>query len=1045
MTLENYVAELGRRMRAARMLRGMALLLAAVLGLTAACAWYLLAVVPGSALVLALRLLLYLLLGAGVILLMARWRRDQRKVVVDLEARVPAFAGRLQTLADARARGGRSALLPLLGSECERIAGQHPAASVVTRWEWLVPSLGAGAALMALALLLSPVAGFWGSASQRLWFGDLFATGEPRIVVAPGNAVVPRGFDVVIEAEAEAFPAAEMTLSARFESGGDWQEARMSRLSDDRYGFVFVAVGEEIDYYVRSRGVASERFSIRVADLPRITSLRLSYEFPAWTGLEREDREDGDVAALPGTRIDVAAQTDKPVAEAFLVINDEPLAMTASSEALTRAFEVAEAGTWHLAVPHEGELARISDRFLITVTPDSAPEVAYVWPGRDRQATAIEEVAMEFSASDDYGVTGLTLNFAVNGGAWQGAALDPEAAAHLLRLEDLRTDAERALAAGDVIALYLEATDHSQTTRSDLYFVDVRPFDRRYRESQQSGGSEGSGGDDLDIAQRQKEILTATWNLINKNTDEDAERGDIEREASVVAMLQVKLREQVEVLVERASARMLDQDDNVADFVASLEKAAAEMVPAASLLEALALDEAVAPEQRALAHLRAAEASVRDINVSLADNRRGRGNAQDSLSELVDLEMDRERNRYETPQAPEFGASQRQDQESEWRRLEELAAREEQRARQRQGAEDLASRWQLSQLQRELEALREELEQRRQSQQRAGQPSSEQLSEAISSLEQAQQALEREPQSGQRTPRTGQALRQAAQALRSQQSADREQLVADARRRAETLRDQQERVMERLEAAQQRSLDDDQGDDVNPWQDFSMSADALTKRRMREELNELRKAIADAVQMVQDDEATAELLQEALTDVVDERLDERLAAAAEAFEVGRPLFVLGHEEIVRRGLSQLAERLARAESQLAAGRRAGEAGDPLRAVDTLRQALSAARDGGGYDRGALESAASQIEALRFRLGESLDLDLAEDRARYQKLGLNSDDPEALYRLARESLDLLEVALRYEDGAEIRAERSRSAARDTSAAAEYYRRLGQVPE
>ena len=46
-----------------------------------------------------------------------------------------------------------------------------------------------------------------------------------------------------------------------------------------------------------------------------------------------------------------------------------------------------------------------------------------------------------------------------------------------------------------MISFYAEAHDHTQEVRTALYFVDVRPFDKTYRESQEmAGGSVGGNG-----------------------------------------------------------------------------------------------------------------------------------------------------------------------------------------------------------------------------------------------------------------------------------------------------------------------------------------------------------------------------------------------------------------------------------------------------------------------------------------------------------------------------------------------------------------------
>ena len=50
-----------------------------------------------------------------------------------------------------------------------------------------------------------------------------------------------------------------------------------------------------------------------------------------------------------------------------------------------------------------------------------------------------------------------------------------------------------------------------------MFFIEAQPFERNYTQSQQDGGGGGGGGGDdanqqNQISQRQKEIITATWN-----------------------------------------------------------------------------------------------------------------------------------------------------------------------------------------------------------------------------------------------------------------------------------------------------------------------------------------------------------------------------------------------------------------------------------------------------------------------------------------------------------------------------------------------------
>lgn len=87
----------------------------------------------------------------------------------------------------------------------------------------------------------------------------------------------------------------------------------------------------------------------------------------------------------------------------------------------------------------------------------------------------------EAVASDDYGVRGIELRYAVNGGAEQSVTIRAANSAprmeaqgaHTLLLEEIN------LKPGDLVAYYAAATDGTgQSAQSDIYFMEVRPFTR---------------------------------------------------------------------------------------------------------------------------------------------------------------------------------------------------------------------------------------------------------------------------------------------------------------------------------------------------------------------------------------------------------------------------------------------------------------------------------------------------------------------------------------------------------------------------------------
>ena len=121
-------------------------------------------------------------------------------------------------------------------------------------------------------------------------------------------------------------------------------------------------------------------------------------------------------------------------------------------------------------------------------------------------------------------------------------------------------------------------------------------------------------------------------------------------------------------------------------------------------------------------YLLAAEAVFTDISVSLQANNRGGGGGQAGrdLTEMFELEMDLEKNQYETGSRATPNQPQQQMEEA-INELEELARRQEQLARNlnRNQQPTPAQRWQQEMLRRDVEELRQRLEQMQRQQQSA--------------------------------------------------------------------------------------------------------------------------------------------------------------------------------------------------------------------------------------------------------------------------------------------------------------------------------------
>jgi hypothetical protein len=521
------------------------------------------------------------------------------------------------------------------------------------------------------------------------------------IKVKPGTSRVPKGSDQEITATLVNFESDNVTFFSRLVDAKDaeWQGQPMepAKARGD-FQFSIFNIQDATEYFVESNGVRSEVFKLVVVDLSFVKQLDLTLNFPSYTGLPTKTIEDGgDIAALKGTVASITARLSKKAKAARIVFRDgRKVDMRDSGDDFVGSLTVTADTSYYIElVSLDGETYRGSNEYDISVLEDQPPSITFDRPGRDTKATNLEEVFTQARAEDDYGVAGIEMFFSVNGGAEQK-----------LDLQQLNRDAERGLTGahtffleefklkpGDFISYYAKARDAANETTSDIYFIEIKPFEMQYKQAQQQGGGgDGAGGEQNALTRRQKELIAATHRLMREGTKyQPQERAD---GYEAVAAGQEKLRADTLEFVDRVGRRLGEQiegREELARMADYLKQAAREMENAPPPLRKQAGKDALPPEQRALQRLLAADAVFREMQVAFGNDEGGGGGERESqeLTDLFELELDKMKNQYETLRREQQQRAQQQKSEAE-RRLEELARRqqqalEEQRRRQRQG------------------------------------------------------------------------------------------------------------------------------------------------------------------------------------------------------------------------------------------------------------------------------------------------------------------------------------------------------------------------
>src|SRR4051812_6081335 len=560
----------------------------------------------------------------------------------------PALAGRLKSNAIERARtigDGRRVDASGLRNSWALIAAVIVAATIITK-------LGPAPLRNGLRLLAMP----WKTTEASTIFS---------IAVDPGNMKVAKGGDAEVGARLRNFQSEEVVVLARGADSASWVRVPMISDSTGHYTARLLDISVATEYLIEANGIRSSTYRIDVVNLPFVKNVNSEYRYPSYTGMPSEKFDStGDIAALKGTLVTLKVETTMPTDGGQVVLdNGEKIKLAPNQDGtLSATLRVDHTGFYkvELAGP-DGSMVTGSLDYAIDMLEDRKPTVLFKKPGRDTKVMAVDEVYTEAEAKDDYGVSRLELVYSVNGDKERTVPLSQAtsrvlkeiAAGYTFMLEDYQ------LQPGDVVSYFARAIDNdavsgAKSATTDIYFLNVAPYSRDYRQGQappSGGGGQQQQQDNAgQFSQRERDIIAATFKSARDSSYSLPKT--LSEDVQTIRLSQQKLREDVEGLAQRLVDRGITaQDSNYAKVAKLLSKAGAIMDTAEKTLGEKKVTDARGPEQRALQQLAQAEAVFRDITVQQQQQGGGSGqqsqsDAQD-LADLFELRQERMRNQYE--------------------------------------------------------------------------------------------------------------------------------------------------------------------------------------------------------------------------------------------------------------------------------------------------------------------------------------------------------------------------------------------------------------
>lgn len=817
------------------------------------------------------------------------------------------------------------------------------------------------------------------------------------IEVEPGDTEVERGSNLLILARftgpLPANVALQQDLPATKTTEPVTSSVAMSKSLDDPvFGARLGNVEKSFRYSVSYDGQSSETFDVTVFELPRVERINALIQYPKYTGLKDETIEDTwQVSAVEGSHIRLTCTLNKPLKSGRLVASDGlayPVSFSAAASSnqespATCKVDIPVTKSMRLKFVLEDEKGRGNrepGEFRIIALPNRPAEIALTFPAKDQKVSPIEELQLQATAFDDFGLKEHGLIVALGERDPKTITLGQEASPktkhaldHVLALELMQAQPDQ------LVSYYFFADDIAadgslRRTMSDMFFAEVRHFEEIFRQGQQPPGGaqqqqqqQQQGNQQTQqigqLAEQQKQIINATWKIIRR-----------EPKATLVKTAPVPLSDQTTAknlpqtnlsatfkddVLELANAqdKVIEQFEKLSDNLKDAQsKRFGEAVKKAmqtasdALHEALdgpkrePLDPGLVAERGAYEALLKLRAREHQVVQSRSGGGQGGSAASPSQQQLSQLELNQKENRYEAERRAgeqTQKAAEQREQLQVLNRLRELA--------QRQGdvnekVKDLERELKAAQAQAEQEELKRQLKRLRDEQRdllrdvddlknRMDRPENQQkmaeqrqqLEETRSKVRQTSDALEegrlsQAVSSGTRAERELEDLRDD---LRKQAAGQFDESMRQLRDQARELNQKQDELAKALkEPAPQPSRS------LKTTDNRQQLADEF--RQQREKLD---RVLDDAKKVIEQAETTEPTLSKELYETVrktwSEKPSEALEVTRELLRRGMPEQAQQAERVANEGLDKLQQGIDRA-SQLVLG-------DELEALKQARE------------------------------------------------------------------------------------------------------------
>ncbi len=306
--------------------------------------------------------------------------------------------------------------------------------------------------------------------------------------VEPGNSEVTKGDNITINVKVEGSIPKEVFLAVRNSDQTNFERQQLYGDSTGNFHYEIPAVRNSFKYYAVSGNISSSIYKIKVIDRPIVKTLDVKIISPAYSKIaEVEQKDNGNVTALLGSRINLQISSTKELRKAILQFADSAKKnLNVNNTNAGGSFIVRKDNNYKIILTDLNDNQNLSPiNYSIKVLYDAYPSIEVTAPAKDVNLSADNRVPLAAKISDDYGFTKLLLCYRLSSSKYKEVQKNfssveipinktqtSEGVNYLWNLTDL------GLTEQDVVSYYLEIFDNDNVsgpkgTKSSTFSVIV--------------------------------------------------------------------------------------------------------------------------------------------------------------------------------------------------------------------------------------------------------------------------------------------------------------------------------------------------------------------------------------------------------------------------------------------------------------------------------------------------------------------------------------------------------------------------------------------